>query len=126
MRRDCRGPSSSSTMSRAGLREASAPGAGWGSEIVSKRETESVAVEAVIAVHDGPLSDGPARAVGVLVGEEPVEMIVLPADAGAENVAIGVRDRGVEAGSRHGVFAVDVAGAGAESAAQFFADAEFV
>src|SRR5260221_5455326 len=87
MRRDWRGPSSSSTMRRVGLLAGPAFCAGGGSEVVSKRERKGVAVKAVGAIGECALRDRARGSVSVLVGKVPIEMIVALADTHAEDVA---------------------------------------
>src|SRR5712671_4829978 len=112
MRRDCRGPSSSSTMRSVGFVLGAGAALIGCSEIVSKRKRDCVCLEAIAAIGQRTLRDIAARAVGILIGEIPVEMLKFLADANAEDVSVRVWNRRVEAVVWHGVFAVNVSRAG--------------
>src|SRR5260221_13801260 len=119
MRRDWRGPSSSSTMRRVGLLAGPAFCAGGGSEVVSKRERKGVAVKAVGAIGECALRDRARGSQSVLVGKVPIEMIVALADTHAEDVAGRNRDTEDENTLCHGRFALNIRAAGGGDVGKF-------
>src|ERR1700761_6315823 len=99
---DCRGPSSSSTIRSVGLLTAT----GGVSEMVSKRESEGVAIECIGSIGQRALRHDAGGAVSVLVGERPTHAADLLAAANGKDVAVGIGNCGAKAVIRNGFLAV--------------------
>src|SRR5947207_14597191 len=137
MRRDWRGPSSSSTISSVRLRGLLGSGGAKGLEGVSKGNSEGMADE-LIATIGGFNGSGkrvgvgrtarnrPRRAKGQLIGCVPTQPFIRLAQPNAENVAIRVGDNRVETRIGNRVLAVDITGAHAIIVPKIVRRAEFV
>src|SRR2546421_3700861 len=131
MRKDWRGPSSSSTINSVRLRGLLAGGEATGLKGVSKGDSEGMADKLITAVgrrvgRRRRIVDTSRGAVSKLISCVPTQFLVGLAQANAENVPVGVGDGWSESGIRHGVFTVNIAGARAVTVPQVVRAAELV
>src|SRR5437660_6739982 len=137
MRKDWRGPSSSSTINSVRLRGLLAGGDATGLKGVSKGDSEGMADKLITAVgrfggsgervrFGRAARNGSRRAIGQLVRCVPTQSFIGLPNANAEYMAIRVRNGWIESGIRHGVFTVNIAGARAVTVPQVVRAAELV
>src|SRR6266404_1290036 len=132
MRRDWRGPSSSSTISSVRRRAPLAEGGGaMVLKGVSKGDSDGMAEEFITAiggcvVGGRRVADVPRRTPGELVGGVAVELLVTFSHAQTEDVPIGIRHGRIETRFRDGVLAVNITAADLEAVAQIAGHAHLV
>src|SRR6266542_2805828 len=132
MRRDWRGPSSSSTINSVRLRGPLDADGATVLKVVSKGDSEGMAKKLIATI--GGFTGGRSRAVddcaagapSELVGRIPTQPLVYLANSDAEYMAFGIGHHGIETGVRHRVLAVNVTEADPEPIFKKTRRAEFV
>src|SRR5881409_1520486 len=114
MRRDWRGPSSSSTINSVRLRGALDAGGATVLKVVSKGDSEGMAEKLITAVGGRIIGgrwviDRARWSPGELIGGLPVELLVASSAAQAEDMSVGIGHGRIETGVGNGIFAVNIA-----------------